>query len=137
MSGAGLPALESLIGDALSARNRAYAPYSKFLVGAALLGRSGHVYSGCNVENASYGLCICAERTAIASAVAAGERDFAGLVVATSSSPPTPPCGMCRQTIAEFAADLPILLVNEAGEQSRTTLSAIFPQAFSRSFLDR
>lgn len=128
--------LESLVKAALEARQRAYAPYSNFLVGAALLGRSGKVYLGCNVENASYGLCVCAERTALVSAVAAGEREFTGLAVATSSSPPCPPCGLCRQSLAEFAADLPIVLVNASGERSETTLAAIFPQSFTQSFLN-
>ena len=129
--------LDSLVPQALAARERAYAPYSNFLVGAALLGRSGTVYRGCNVENATYGLCICAERTAIVSAVAQGEREFEGIVVATSSSPPSPPCGLCRQMLAEFAPDIPILLVNTAGESSRTTLSAIFPHSFTKAFLDK
>ena len=133
----GQPLLEALIPDALAARGRAYAPYSHFLVGAALLGANGKVYTGCNVENATYGLCICAERTAIVQAVNAGEQKFAGIVIATSSSPPSPPCGMCRQFLAEFATDLPILLVNDIGERLHVTLAEIFPHSFTRAFLQK
>lgn len=129
--------LENHRAAALSARERAYAPYSNFKVGTVLIGKSGRVYSGCNVENATYGLCICAERTAVVRAVADGEKEFAGIVVATSSSPPSPPCGLCRQTLAEFADDLPILLINDQGESARYTLKEIFPHTFTKAFLDR
>jgi cytidine deaminase len=132
-----IASLEALIPQVLAVRQRAYAPYSNFLVGAILLGRSGKTYAGCNVENATYGLCVCAERTAVVRAVADGEQAFVGLVVATSSSPPSPPCGMCRQTLAEFAADLPILLVNEAGERKLFSLAEIFPHSFTRAFLEK
>ncbi len=127
--------LEALIPTALAARERAYAPYSKFRVGAALLAANGTVYTGCNVENASYGLCICAERSAVIRAVQEGQRRFAGLVVATQSKQPSPPCGMCRQTLAEFAADLPILLVNAKGARMMTSLKEIFPHSFTPDFL--
>ncbi|MCC6747623.1 MAG: cytidine deaminase [Deltaproteobacteria bacterium] len=121
---------ESLAKTALAARKQAYAPYSRFRVGAALLTSTGEVVTGCNVENASYGLCVCAERNAIASAVAAGHRSFVALAVATGASPPAPPCGMCRQVMAELCVDLELLLVNPAGEQRRTKLSKIFPEPF-------
>lgn len=120
---------------ALRARGRAWAPYSRFLVGAALLCEDGTVVEGCNVENVSYGLCICAERTAVAAAVASGRRRFAAIAIATGSSPPSPPCGMCRQVLAEFCDDLPIVCVNPEGERSRTTLRAIFPGTFTAELL--
>lgn len=127
--------LETLVAAAVQVRERAYAPYSNYKVGAALLTASGRLYTGCNVENASYGLCLCAERSAVARAVCEGERELVAVAVATSSSPPAPPCGLCRQTLAEFARDLPIVLVNDAGERIDTTLEAIFPQSFDGSFL--
>jgi len=125
---------DDLVGKALAARQRAYAPYSRFLVGAALLCDDGTVIEGCNVENASYGLCICAERTAVAAAVAGGRRHFKAIAIATAASPPAAPCGMCRQVLAEFLSgdgdDLDIALVNDRGERSDTTLRAIFPGIF-------
>src|SRR5690606_12887090 len=92
----------ALIAQATSAQQRAYAPYSRFHVGAALVCDDGTVVEGCNVENASYGLCICAERTAVAAAVAGGRRHFPTIAIVTSASPPASPCGMCRQVLAEF-----------------------------------
>ncbi|HEY1099558.1 MAG TPA: cytidine deaminase [Myxococcota bacterium] len=119
---------------ALSARQRAYAPYSNFLVGAALRTDDGTVIEGCNVENASYGLCVCAERNAVVAAVARGHRHFSSIAIATAASPPAPPCGMCRQVLAEFLAgpadDLRITLLNDKGEVSVTSLRAIFPGIF-------
>lgn len=126
---------DELVDAALRARGRAWAPYSRFLVGAALLCEDGTVVEGCNVENVSYGLCICAERTAVAAAVASGRRRFAAIAIATGSSPPSPPCGMCRQVLAEFCEDLPIVCVNPEGERSRTTLRAIFPGTFTAELL--
>jgi cytidine deaminase len=122
---------DALVEIALRARERAYAPYSRFLVGAALRCDDGSVIEGCNVENASYGLCVCAERNAVGSAVAAGRRGFTAIAIATSSVPPSPPCGMCRQVLAEHAADLPIVLVNTQGDRVRTTLKKIFPGTFT------
>jgi cytidine deaminase len=122
-----------LIDQALTAQQRAYAPYSRFKVGAALRGDDGCVYNGCNVENASYGATVCAERNAVARAVVAGCRTFVALVVVTPSSPPAPPCGLCRQVIGEFVDDLPIVLVNPLGEVVRTTLTQLLPLRFSRS----
>lgn len=128
-----------LVARALAARNRAYAPYSRFHVGASLRCADGTVVDGCNVENASYGLCICAERTAVAAAVAAGHRRFAAIAIATAASPPAAPCGMCRQVLAEFIGgasdDLPIVLVNDKGERQDTTLRAIFPGIFDTAQL--
>lgn len=123
-----------LIPRALAARARAYAPYSRFLVGASLRCADGAVVDGCNVENASYGLCICAERTAVAAAVAAGHRRFTAIAIATAASPPAAPCGMCRQVLAEFVGgpddDIAIALVNDRGERQDTTLRALFPGIF-------
>ncbi len=117
---------------ALAARKNAHAPYSGYLVGAALVTKSGKHYAGCNVENASYGLCLCAERSAIAQMVAAGDRDPVALVVATRGPRAGSPCGMCRQTLAEFALDLPIRLVVDGvpGATRHTTLAELLPDAF-------
>ena len=119
-----------LLDAALAARLNSYSPFSQFPVGAALLTIDGSVYSGCNVENSSYGLTICAERVAVVGAVLAGARELAAVAVATQSSPPVAPCGMCRQTLAEFSRDLVVLLVNERGEEVRTTLDELLPLAF-------
>jgi cytidine deaminase len=119
-----------LIQAAIEARQRAYAPYSNFLVGAALLTPDGQIFAGCNVENASYGLTICAERTAVFSAVAAGHQRFERLVIATSGG--AAPCGACRQVLFEFAPDLPILLIdidNPAGAWE-TNVRDLLPGAF-------
>lgn len=124
-----------LIARALSARDNAYAPYSNFRVGAALLCDDGSVFLGGNVENASYGLCCCAERCAVGTAVAAGNRKFQTLVVATASSPPSTPCGMCRQVLIEFCSDLEIILVNPDGEQVETDIRTLFPSNFDADLL--
>ena len=119
-----------LIDAALAARQQAYAPYSKFLVGAALLTEDGQAFSGCNVENASYGLSNCAERTATFAAVAAGQRRFAALAVATEGG--YSPCGACRQVLAEFSDDLPILIVDtrSEGRVDEVTLAELLPRRF-------
>ncbi len=129
------PALRLVARAAIAVRKRAYAPYSKFRVGAAV-GAGGRVYSGCNVENASYGLTICAERAAVASAVAAGARRLEAVAVASGTVPPTPPCGMCLQTLAEFGGpELPVLLIGARGAREETTLGALLPHAFTKRFL--
>lgn len=127
--------LDALVPQALEVRLHAYAPYSNFKVGAALLGDSGRVYLGCNVENSSYGLCVCAERSAVARAVADGERSFRGIVIATQSDTPSPPCGMCRQTLAEFARHMPVVLVNDKGGRIDTSLDELFPMSFTPDYL--
>ncbi|HEY8496332.1 MAG TPA: cytidine deaminase [Limnochordales bacterium] len=134
--GAALSAAEMdrLVAAASAARERAYAPYSGFQVGAALLTTSGEIVTGCNVENASYGATICAERVALGTAVAAGHRRLRALAVVTDAEPPAPPCGICRQSLAEFAAeDLPVILANVKGERRVLTLKDLFPGAFHLS----
>ncbi len=115
---------------AVSARRRAYAPYSHFLVGAAILTECGQVIEGCNVENASYGLTICAERGAVATAIAAGFRQWQAIAIASQGG--VTPCGACRQVLMEFGADLQVLLIDaESGQcQSRCTLADLLPGAF-------
>lgn len=119
----------NLITDALSAREKAYAPYSNFRVGAALLGKSGRVFTGGNVENISFGLTICAERSAVCSAIAAGEIEFVAIAVAADSREPVTPCGACRQVLAEFCDDLETCSVNLQGQTFKTTLSVLLPRA--------
>jgi len=124
------PRVERLIPHAIVAMRRAYAPYSHFRVGAALLTRSGEVYLGCNVENASYPAGICAERGAVMAAIARGERHFELLVIATEAEDPTPPCGLCRQVLAEFAPTLPIVSVVHDGLTRRWTMDELLPNPF-------
>jgi cytidine deaminase len=121
---------QKLIDTALAMRDRAYAPYSNFRVGAAVLSASGQIYGGCNVENASYGLTLCAERVALVSAVAAGEREFVAMAVATSGG--ASPCGACRQFATEFRRDLPVLIVDaDRPDQVReTSMADLLPEQF-------
>lgn len=122
---------DDMVRAATEVRERAYAPYSRFLVGAALLTDDGSLFAGCNVENRSFGLCICAERTAVASAVAAGHRRWRAVVVVTDISPPALPCGMCRETLNELAADdLEVLVANLAGERASYRLRELHPAPF-------
>jgi cytidine deaminase len=121
---------DDLVAAALAARQRAHAPYSGYHVGAALLLSDGAIVSGCNVENRLLGLTVCAERNAVANAIVQGRRDFVALAVVTSSTPPAAPCGMCRETLAEFVADLPILLTNNAGEREQVRLTDLLPHRF-------
>jgi len=121
---------EPLIAAARQAAARAHAPYSRFAVGAALLMEDGTVVAGCNVENRSYGLTMCAERTAIGAAVSRGLTSPRALAVVTTTAPPSAPCGMCRETLREFAEDLPILLVNPDGRRVETTLAELLPFPF-------
>jgi cytidine deaminase len=129
-----LPANDPLMLAARLAREQAYAPYSDFHVGAALLTHDGRTFAGCNVENAAYGLCNCAERTALFSAIAAGCRvgDFARLAVIADTPGPVSPCGACRQVMSELCdAGMPVLLGNLAGDVQRTTVGALLPGAFT------
>ncbi len=128
---------EELLRLASEVRERAYAPYSRFKVGAAVVGASGAVYVGCNVENASYPLCVCAERTAIGTAIAAGERAISRVVVITDSSPPASPCGGCRQVIWEFGPEAEVVVAGVNGEQHTTTIRALLPQGFDGVSLRR
>jgi len=128
---------DTLVTEARRVLQHAHAPYSRFPVGAALLGESGRVYLAVNVENASYGLSVCAERSAVFAAVAAGERRFQALAVATDTAEPTPPCGACRQVLREFVADLPIHLAARTGEPVTRRLSELLPHAFSPPVVGR
>ena len=124
---------QGLIAQAIAAREQAYAPYSGYRVGAALLTRSGRVYTGCNVENAVYPLCTCAERTAVVKAVSEGEREFVALAVVTENG--GSPCGSCRQTLREFGADLLVLISDTQGNSRETTLAELLPDSFSAADL--
>lgn len=128
---------ERLLERATGVRANAYAPYSNFQVGAAVLCRSGAVYGGCNVENSAYPAGMCAERAALATAIAAGEREIVRLAVIADSPGPVAPCGMCRQVIAELAPRATILLANVAGDRLETTPEALLPGAFTAQDLAR
>lgn len=125
----------ALIAAARAVRRRAHAPYSRFKVGAAVRA-GGAVHAGANVENASYGLTLCAERVAVGAAVAAGARTIEAVAVASGTAEPTPPCGACLQTLAEFGGpELPVLLAGAGGRLVETTLGELLPRAFGRRFL--
>jgi cytidine deaminase len=124
-----------MIAAAKAARDRAHAPYSRYHVGAAVLTKSGRIFAGCNVENATYGATVCAERNAIGAMVAAGEREPVACLVVTAGPTPGTPCGICRQVLSEFAADMPITLVavdaaGRAVARSEERLAALLPKAF-------
>jgi cytidine deaminase len=120
--------MRELVDAATKAREAAYVPYSHFAVGAAVRGASGEIYTGCNVENASFGLTICAERNALAHAVAQGARSFPAIAVVTENG--VTPCGACRQVLAEFNRDMTVIVVNTAGERQVYRLSELLPAAF-------
>ena len=124
-----------LIKTATEARLRSVAPFSKFLVGAALRTKDGRVFTGCNVESASYGLTVCAERVAIWKALSEGERDFADLVIVADTEQLTPPCGTCRQIIWEFAKHAKIILANLGGQKEEVDIAHLLPKAFDARFL--
>jgi cytidine deaminase len=126
---------DPLIAAAKQARENAHAPFSNFRVGAALRAKSGRIYTGCNVENASYGLTCCAERVAIFKAVSEGERGFDAIAVVTDADTPTPPCGACRQIIWEFCGDVPVILANLAGNVEEESSAKLLPRAFDSSLL--
>ena len=124
-----------LIAAALKARENAVADYSHFRVGAALETESGEIFTGCNVENATYGLTVCAERVAVWKALSEGRRQFRRIAIAADSETLTPPCGPCRQILWEFCGDIPIILVNLRGARETIQLRELLPRAFDRSFL--
>jgi cytidine deaminase len=129
---------DELVRQALEARGRAHAPYSGYRVGAAARAADGRVFVGANVENASYGLSVCAERSAVIAAALDGGRPLEAIAIATSSSPPAAPCGACRQTLAEFAPDaMRVILVNDRGERIDATLGELLPRAFRGEDLAR
>jgi cytidine deaminase len=119
---------EALVKQAREVRKRAYAPYSNYQVGAALLGASGQIYTGCNVENAVYPEVICAERSAVVKAVSEGERDFVAIAVVTRDG--GSPCGACRQVLSEFSPAIVVLIADDAGNVRETTISALLPDHF-------
>ncbi len=120
----------SLIGVAREARKNAVAPYSNFQVGAALRTKKGVLFHGCNVENATYGLTVCAERVALLSAIAAGEREFDAIAVVTQTNPPSTPCGPCRQLLWEYCHDIEVILGNLDQDVTQYRLSELFPHPF-------
>jgi cytidine deaminase len=129
---------EELIKHALEARNRAYVPYSNFPVGAALLTETGKVYLGCNIENAAYSLCNCAERTALFKAWSEGEHAFKAIAVVADTPQPVSPCGACRQVMSELCGpDTKVILTNLAGDVMETTVDALLPGAFTKEDLLR
>ena len=121
--------IDELVSAARQAREKAYAPYSRFQVGAALRNTSGRVFCGCNVENLSFGLTICAERAAVFAAVAAGETAFEAIAVVADSIQPVTPCGACRQVLAEFSSDLKICSENLQGQRFESTIAELLPRA--------
>ena len=127
--------VDALIEAALAVRRNAHAPFSKFLVGAAIEDSSGRIHTGCNVENATYGLTVCAERVAVFKAISEGARKFTRVVVAADTDVLTPPCGACRQILWEFCGDVELTLVNPRGKTEMFHLKDLFPRPFDASFL--
>lgn len=125
----------TLIESAIKARENAHAPFSKFKVGASLLTKNGEIFTGCNVENATYGLTVCAERVAIFKAISEGTNEFEKIVVAADTENLTPPCGACRQIIWEFCGDVEVILTNLQGSTETFQMRELFPKAFDSSFL--
>ena len=127
--------MTELLAAALAARQHAHAPYSHFLVGAALEDASGRIHTGCNIENATYGLTVCAERVAVFKAMSEGVREFRRIAVAADTETLTPPCGACRQILWEFCGDIEVMLVNPRGKSETLRMKDLFPRAFDASFL--
>ncbi len=130
-----MSASDKLIEAAKAVRENAHAPYSNFRVGAALRAKSGRVSTGCNVENATYGLTICAERVAVFKAISEGERGFDAIAVVADTARLTPPCGACRQILWEFCGDIEVIAANLEGKSQTYRLSELFPEPFDSSFL--
>jgi len=126
---------QRLIDGATKARTRAYAPYSNFQVGAAVETESGDFYTGCNIESASYGLTVCAERVAIWNAISQGKRRIKRIAVVADTEELTPPCGACRQIIWEFGGDIPVILANSKGQTDTLQMKDLLPLAFDTKFL--
>jgi len=127
--------MDPLVAAALEVRKNAHAPFSKFQVGAALEDDTGRVHTGCNVENATYGLTLCAERVAVFKAISEGARKFRRIAVAADTDVLTPPCGACRQILWEFCGDIDIILANPRGKTETLHLRDLFPRPFDASFL--
>ena len=127
--------MDALTESALAARRNAHAPFSHFQVGAALEDDSGRIHTGCNVENATYGLTVCAERVAVFKAISEGARKFTRIAVAADTDVLTPPCGACRQILWEFCGDVELILVNPRGKTETFRLKDLFPRPFDASFL--
>jgi len=127
--------MSKLIEAALAARENAHAPFSKFKVGAAVEDQTGRIFTGCNVENATYGLTICAERVAVFKAISEGARKFTRIAVAADTEVLTPPCGACRQILWEFCGNAELILVNLQGKTESFRLKDLFPRPFDASFL--
>ena len=126
---------DALIAAALAARENAFAPYSKFKVGAAIEDTAGRIHTGCNVENSTYGLTVCAERVAVFKAISEGVRKFRRVAIAADTDALTPPCGACRQILWEFCGDIEIVLVNPRGKTETYRLKDLFPKPFDVSYL--
>jgi cytidine deaminase len=127
--------MDALLHAAIEAREHAHAPFSNFKVGAALEAEDGRIYTGCNIENATYGLTLCAERVAVFKAVSEGARKFKRIAVAADTGTLTPPCGACRQILWEFCGDAELMLVNLEGKSETMRMKDIFPRPFDASFL--
>jgi cytidine deaminase len=127
---------EKLIEEAIKAIKNAYVPYSHFRVGAAVLMKSGKIYTGANIENSSYGATVCAERVAIFKAISEGEKEIQEIAVVTETDKPSSPCGICRQVIAEFSDDALIFLANTKGDLIETSLKKLLPMAFTKKDLE-
>ncbi len=127
--------LEKLIESAGNVREKAYAPFSEFKVGAAVETKEGKIFTGCNIESASYGLTVCAERVAIWKAVSEGEKEFTNIAVVADTEELTPPCGVCRQIIWEFCGDVPVTFANLKGKVETVQMKELLPRAFDTKFL--
>jgi len=125
----------ALISEAIASRENAHAPFSRFKVGAALEDENGQIFTGCNIENATFGLTLCAERVAVFKALSEGARKFRRIAVAADTVKLTPPCGACRQILWEFCGDIEIVLANLGGDVESVRLASLFPRAFDASFL--
>lgn len=135
MAASDLTACDALVEAARAARERAIAPYSHFLVGAALESADGTIITGCNIENASYGLTVCAERVALLKALSDGHRSFTRIVVVTDTPSPTPPCGACRQLLWEYCGDIPVIMADLSAVTATHQLAALFPMPFDKHSL--